>query len=190
MNAKKLPTVYDGICFRSRLEATWYAFLKLLEFDMEHENQCFELDMGSSGLAKYLPDFYIPPHGSRSGLYVEVKPLRDEYDDRDKWSMLRAYVLGYSHPTAVILGDPRGYYCVICSARHKGSPIGHGVKFRCSGRIETVSEWSLLTSYPDECPDLGEADPRQDSGAVFVQDSYPDIALAAETATQWQPRRK
>lgn len=52
---KALPTVYNGITFRSRLEARWAVFMDYLHITYFYEPEAFDLD----GL-HYLPDFYLP----------------------------------------------------------------------------------------------------------------------------------
>lgn len=58
-----IPTMYDGVQFRSRLEARWAAFFDVLGWRAEYEERDY---MG------YIPDFIVRlPRGE---LLVEVKP--------------------------------------------------------------------------------------------------------------------
>lgn len=59
---KAIKTTYDGINFRSRLEAKWAAFFQMLGWPFEYEP--FDLD-------GYIPDFVLKFH---KPLLVEVKP--------------------------------------------------------------------------------------------------------------------
>ena len=59
-----IPTLYNGIQFRSRLEATWAAFFDELGWDWEYEPALFEG-------AGWTPDFLI----RKRHLLVEVKPV-------------------------------------------------------------------------------------------------------------------
>lgn len=59
-----IPTMYDGIQYRSRLEAKWGAFFGLLGWKFEYEP--FELN-------GWIPDFLI--HGCHHPILVEVKPV-------------------------------------------------------------------------------------------------------------------
>jgi len=61
------PTMYDGIQMRSRLEATFAAFLDRHAIPWEYEPRAFA---GAAG-GQYLPDFLLWPHGRR--VYVELK---------------------------------------------------------------------------------------------------------------------
>lgn len=58
-----IPTTYNGVRFRSRLEARWAAFFDLLDWPWLYE----PID-----LAGYIPDFILPLKSGR--VLVEVKP--------------------------------------------------------------------------------------------------------------------
>lgn len=60
-----VPTLYRGIQFRSRLEATWAAFISACGWQWEYEPAIFD----GKG---WLPDFLILPE-----ILVEVKPVTD-----------------------------------------------------------------------------------------------------------------
>lgn len=66
MNIAAIPTVYNGIEFRSRLEAKWAAFFDMVGWKWEYE----PIDLNG-----YIPDFVIA--GSRHPIYVEIKPSLD-----------------------------------------------------------------------------------------------------------------
>jgi len=71
---KGIPTLYNGIQFRSRLEAKWAAFFDLLAYDWEYEP--FDLN-------GWILDFIIIPSFFRNWelkpleLLAEVKPFSD-----------------------------------------------------------------------------------------------------------------
>lgn len=59
-----VATAYEGISFRSKLEASWAAFFDLVGWAWEYE---------PDGFSKYIPDFVL--HGTEGRrVYVEVKP--------------------------------------------------------------------------------------------------------------------
>jgi hypothetical protein len=61
------PTFYNGVQFRSRLEAKWAAY-----FDLEGWKWWYEpIDLGN-----WSPDFLIKLEPSDDGCYIEVKPIR------------------------------------------------------------------------------------------------------------------
>jgi len=64
MNA--IPTRYNGVQFRSRLEARWAAMFDLLQWKWEYE----PIDLDG-----YIPDFLVTFHDQLSSFLVEVKPL-------------------------------------------------------------------------------------------------------------------
>lgn len=64
------PTMYRGIRFRSRLEATWAAFFDLLGWRWEYEP--FDLN-------GWVPDFLI--HGATRDALVEIKPVSKSDDE-------------------------------------------------------------------------------------------------------------
>ena len=63
-----IPTMYNGVQFRSRLEARWAAFFDLCGWQWEYEP--FDLD-------GWIPDFVAQSHPLTRPLLVEVKPLTD-----------------------------------------------------------------------------------------------------------------
>jgi hypothetical protein len=65
------PTVFNGIMFRSILEARWAVFFSILGVNWIHEPQTFRLQNGKM----YLPDYYL----SDFKCWLEVKP-RDYLD--------------------------------------------------------------------------------------------------------------
>ena len=65
-----IPTLYNGIQFRSRLEAKWAAFFDLLGWEYEYEP--FDLN-------GWTPDFLIK--GKPKDILVEVKPVTEFPED-------------------------------------------------------------------------------------------------------------
>jgi hypothetical protein len=72
---KSIATWFDGICFRSRLEARLAFILNKLEIEWVYEPDGFNL---SNGL-KYLPDFYLR-FGDGTKQVLEAKGYLDDYD--------------------------------------------------------------------------------------------------------------
>jgi hypothetical protein len=63
------PTVFNGVQYRSRLEAKWAAFFTALGWEFQYE---------PFDLADWVPDFHV---SGRPGLLVEVKPVT-EFDQQ------------------------------------------------------------------------------------------------------------
>lgn len=74
-SVKAREQVYNGVKFRSTLEARWAIFFDACGLDWVYEPECFELKVGN-----YTPDFYLKKYN----LFVEIKPnldwLNDDYD--------------------------------------------------------------------------------------------------------------
>ena len=71
---KAKPVVYEGIHFRSKLEARWYIFMKKLGWIIEYEPEI-------EGLYGWLPDFLII--GEKHKTLVDVKPIQRVSDWED-----------------------------------------------------------------------------------------------------------
>lgn len=69
MRVQAIETTYRGYRFRSRLEARWAVFFDALGVQWQYEPQGFLV-----GGTPYLPDFYLPEHGT----WVEVKGRIDQ----------------------------------------------------------------------------------------------------------------
>lgn len=86
------PTLYQGVRFRSRLEARWAVFLDALGAEWIYEPQV-------SGVSGYLPDFEI------GNAYLEVKSnvavLRDE--DLGRFAL---FVYTAGKPLYLCIGEP------------------------------------------------------------------------------------
>ena len=72
---RAIETPYNGIDFRSRLEARWAIYFDVMGIRWHYEPECFEIDLGydpdyqSSETVLWLPDFYLP----KLDAWVEVK---------------------------------------------------------------------------------------------------------------------
>jgi len=64
-NIKAIPTVHNGISYRSRTEARWAVFFETLGLRFTYEAEGYDL-----GGVWYLPDFWFPDHK----FFVEIKP--------------------------------------------------------------------------------------------------------------------
>lgn len=65
MKIAAIPTKYNGVQFRSRLEARWAAFFDLMNWKWQYEPVDFK---------GWIPDFVIGDD-LETGCYVEVKPI-------------------------------------------------------------------------------------------------------------------
>ncbi len=90
-DVKPIPTVWNGISFRSRLEAKWAAFFTKVGLAWEYEPEGY-----SNGERAYLPDFKIVGSSCVSGFY-EVKP---NWPTEEEWA--KATMIG----ATFIIGSP------------------------------------------------------------------------------------
>jgi len=92
---KALPTKYNGVWFRSRLEARWAVYFNYFGIEWEYEFQGFKLPSGC-----YLPDFWLP----QVNLWAEVKPSKLTKSEELKVEEL---VLGTEKSCLLLIGSPK-----------------------------------------------------------------------------------
>lgn len=73
---KPIMTLYEGVYFRSRLEARWARFFDSLEEPWLYESEGFDIPR----MGYYLPDFYLP----RSKTWLEIKPVAPSTTEQRK----------------------------------------------------------------------------------------------------------
>ena len=95
MTAKiqSIETVWNGIRFRSRLEARYAALFTALGIRWEYEPQAFDLVSTC-----YLPDFRLPD----APIWVEIKPLVPTVEERRKLELL----VDQTRSKGIILAGP------------------------------------------------------------------------------------
>jgi hypothetical protein len=92
---KPLKTIYNGIRFRSRLEARWAIFFDALRIIYEYEKTWFEFPDS----LKYLPDFWLP----QVKMWAEVKPKEFNEVELEKAFWLVKYT---GKPLLKLIGMP------------------------------------------------------------------------------------
>lgn len=145
---KALPTLWNGITFRSRGEARWAVFFDKAGIDWEYEKEGFDV-----GGRWYLPDFYLPEFP----FWFEVKPDETEEDLAHFGELCRLsgkrglIAFGAPRPGALQLdvfnvdGSRReGRYALLADRRNEG-------EFWLSGE----AEWYSIG--PVDGPDHGRA---------------------------------
>jgi len=75
-----IETQFDGYQFRSRLEARWALFMKMLNVRYEYEKEGY--DLGKHG--RYLPDFWLPNHNC----WLEIKGQHPTANEIEKCKAL------------------------------------------------------------------------------------------------------
>lgn len=110
---KAIKTFYDGIEFRSRLEARWAVFFDNLHIKWRYEHEGFEFSNGT----RYLPDFWLPTFNG--GCFAEVKPT----DLNDK-ELAKAMMLCIeSKKEVLLLVDVPEMRCIQYFTPNDGMPI-------------------------------------------------------------------
>jgi hypothetical protein len=93
--AKPIPTVWNGVQFRSRLEARWAMAMDNYGIEWFYEPEGFELAHG----LKYVPDFWLP----QVNMWAEVKPVElNETEERKA----RGLVDATGYPCILLVGLP------------------------------------------------------------------------------------
>jgi hypothetical protein len=99
MAADSIPTLYEGIVYRSKTEAKHARFLDYLAIPREYEEQGYR----SSG-TNYLPDFKV--RGALGLIFIEIKgKLEDDPEGVARW---RKFAAARPQPSraALLIGAP------------------------------------------------------------------------------------
>src|SRR5688500_2604834 len=83
MTIPSIPTDYNGILFRSRLEARWAVFMDALKLEYRYEPKQFRLPSGN-----YTPDFLLPQYN----VWLEIKPTAPDAEAIHKVTALAKQV--------------------------------------------------------------------------------------------------
>jgi len=97
---KVIETEYNGLRFRSRLEARWAVFFDSVGIKYQYEPEGYEVQAGEETF-RYLPDFYLPD----IGCHAEVKPSFEKLMEDSK---KLAWMIDFDGPLSdglVILGQ-------------------------------------------------------------------------------------
>jgi len=132
MTIAAIQTQYNGVLFRSRLEARWAVFFDTLPIKYSYEPQGYSLPSGN-----YLPDFYIPNQPrfkhKNNGLFVEVKGVAT-----DK-----------SHNVLDELAMHTGIDCVMVGDIPYGDDNQEDWLPESSFRPALDKEWMVVSRYDD-----------------------------------------
>ena len=88
---KGIATTHNGVRYRSRLEAKWAEFFRLLGWRAFYEP--FDLD-------GYIPDFIL--HGHKQQILVEVKPVSGMDDPLFKETTAKIEQSGWQHEALIV----------------------------------------------------------------------------------------
>lgn len=158
--------VRGGERYRNHLLADWHEALSCVWSSVEPGGShivrcisCFGSDHEAQHSSAIDVDFVLRDQLDAYGklhesLNVVILPLKDagDYSSQEQAIVRDAAILGYRHPTMIILGSPWNFYGVVVDDRHKGSPSGWQVDdyLMCSNQVWACG-W-----YPDECWDYAD----------------------------------
>jgi hypothetical protein len=133
-----LPTIYNGIKFKSRTEAKWAVYFDQLKLKYVYEKEGFNLGNG----IYYLPDFWL----SDVKMWAEVKPdefTPEEYEKAKRLAILTGF------PVLMLIDSPacKPYLAIISDKDEKDEtyemdyalsnyddyPKGEGRFYICTG---------------------------------------------------------
>ena len=156
------PTTYNGITFRSRLEARWAVYFDAIGITYEYEMERYDFTPDMS----YLPDFYL----REVNMWAEVKPVQLDGIELTKVEYL---VLTTEIPCLLLVGSPQAkpYEAIYFERSHDNL------------RNWTQSYWHALSNYHDYPQYEGrfyiEDSPNSFGGEFAINGEYHDAVLAS-----------
>lgn len=176
MTARAIPALYNGITYKSQLEARWAVFFDTLCLPFEYEPEGFELET-ASGIVRYRPDFYLSAMKSDGtvGTWLEIKPFAPLPEEETKAEALAIHT---GHTVFILQGPPANH--IGFKMDLNGYPPDQPFVFSQCGRCCVVG-----MAYDGHTNDLhcGHDTGRGNMAA--------DIMMAADKArrfTSWTPR--
>lgn len=154
---KAIDTEYNGMMFRSRLEARWAVFFDAAKIKYEYEPEGFEHD----GI-RYLPDFYLPDFDT----FAEVKPDRDGAE-KDLLKYRRLIYWGGPIKRLIFLGNipgpcNGGGWCFPCLYYDASDNDGDCIK----------SGWWSFFNMIDLDPNTGDVYASEDTKGCILHTNY------------------
>lgn len=145
---RAIPTKYNDILFRSRLEARWAVFFDALGIEYFYEYEGYQLPSGW-----YLPDFYLPELG-KDGAFIEIKPCPPTQQEE---TFCEELALATTKRVLLQMGDisyPKGVERAVNSQDVQNYAQLYDVGW-CPETQEKYLIWDLYY-YWCECPTCGE----------------------------------
>ena len=176
---KAIPTEYNDVQFRSRLEAKWAAFFDLLEWEWEYEPCDFD---------GWIPDFLLKLD---SPIFVEVKPVhnfpQDIADEIEKSGCTEDCLI-----VGMTLGSPNNSSCY-------GVQIGwkrvvddeEAIDLECADLVSPVyKNWFEVVFTLDKYKEITfDGAPGHSPGIVSFTDGWEDYGskgLEKEVQRLWK----
>jgi len=165
---KAHPTMYNGVQYRSRLEARWAAFFDLIGW--KHEYEPIDLPGWSPDFRVVFPCGHSECHGSHT-LLVEVKPYFDLKQFEGHPCLLYDYGMrsgGHFDSTDVDVAEGKTCYEI---------PADASAAF---GANPEVTYWQMSHGAGGGCFTLIE----------WIEPGYSRLWSQAGNAVQWIPKKK
>lgn len=171
---KAIPTTYNGVRFRSRLEAKWAAFMDTVGWRWDYE----PIDLNG-----YIPDFIL----TRRDIIAEVKPFQTS--NEINLAQGKAFMSGWNRDLLIFGSQPFWQLTITKTAIVHSIPIWGG---GAQGRralfcwCDSCDKGMGLCSTGDRCRVCGEFGTRP-----MDEDRVPIIQHAwkmAYNAVQWKGR--
>lgn len=108
---QSIPTEYNGVVYRSRVEARWARFFDLVGIKHQYEPIWF-----TDGKYRYKPDFHLPEVCLREynqGVFLEVKATMEEYKETCAKHVVmkqQQFVVCIGNPPPEVCDDDRECY--------------------------------------------------------------------------------
>lgn len=183
MAVTAIPTDYNGVRFRSRLEAKWSAFFDRCNWRWSYEPNDFD---------GYIPDFSLR---FRVPVLVEVKPMQWDESESDEGIL-------QSVRTKVVHAGIKGEIIVLGSHVIPGTHPYLGMMMSVDAETDEASPWSLAFAFRCEhcgnrsfaneteswhCRVKGCYDEQNGRMHLGEWDADADFR-AASSEVQWRPR--
>ena len=140
-----VKTHYNGIIFRSCLDARWAVFFDNYGIDYEYLLEAIVLNNGS----RYLPDFFIPS----LGIYAEVK--LDKGYSLSELKIIEEFALDCDNNLLLILGFPTKEEIVLIN-RSSASPL-----YEYINEDDLIEESELISDYIESLTDFSSIEKKE-----------------------------
>lgn len=170
-----IPTIYDGVRFRSRLEARWAAFLDLCNRKWAYEP--FDCD-------GYIPDFVL--YGNLFNCAVEVKP--SILVDLNSAQIRKGVSYAKHHGMRFLILTERLDPYVFDGVNSWHSWQTCGYQFGCEGVYHRANQLSLHCQEFTFRFDVGDKDESMDGVRAFPTkgDVFVELWKEAGNTVQWK----
>jgi hypothetical protein len=129
---KPIPTTYNGVEYRSRLEARWAIYFDTLKISFEYELEGYQV----TDKIRYLPDYFLP----ELSCFVEIKPTIEVMTAKDIEKLYKFATHEEGINLLLIVGAP-GKHEIWLINRRSGCPFEEFNLDEFSSDKEFVSEF-------------------------------------------------